>query len=332
MNKVLIADKLSPEAEKIFNVNNLECDVKVGLTEEQILSIVENYSAIVVRSATKITKNIILAGKKLKVLGRAGIGVDNIDINSATDNGIVVMNTPYGNSITTAEHTISLMMSLARNIAQADLSTRSGKWEKSKFMGSELFGKVLGMIGCGNIGSLVAERAIGLKMKVMVYDPFVSEDQLNNIGAKKVDLKEIYKLADFITLHTPLTNETRGMLNINTLRECKKGVRIINCARGGLIVEEDLVKLLEDNYIAGAALDVFEEEPPKNKILFNAKNLILTPHLGASTTEAQENVAIQIAQQISDYLINEVIVNSINVSPEKFSIGDMSSSICPTEL
>ncbi len=315
MNKVLIADKLSPEAEKIFNVNNLECDVKVGLTEEQILSIVENYSAIVVRSATKITKNIILAGKKLKVLGRAGIGVDNIDINSATDNGIVVMNTPYGNSITTAEHTISLMMSLARNIAQADLSTRSGKWEKSKFMGSELFGKVLGMIGCGNIGSLVAERAIGLKMKVMVYDPFVSEDQLNNIGAKKVDLKEIYKLADFITLHTPLTNETRGMLNINTLRECKKGVRIINCARGGLIVEEDLVKLLEDNYIAGAALDVFEEEPPKNKILFNAKNLILTPHLGASTTEAQENVAIQIAQQISDYLINEVIVNSINVSP-----------------
>ncbi len=315
MSKILIADKLSVEAEKIFQANNIACDIKTGLTESEIIDIVKNYEGIVVRSATKITKNIINAGKSLKVVGRAGIGVDNIDINSATDKGIVVMNTPYGNSITTAEHTLSLMMSLARNISQADQSNKLGKWEKSKFMGTELFGKVLGMIGCGNIGALVAERSIGLKMKVIVYDPFVSEEQLQKIGAKKVELKEIFKLADFITLHTPLTNETKGILNKKTMRECKKGVRIINCARGGLVVEEDLLELLDESHIAGAALDVFDEEPPKNNNLFKSENLILTPHLGASTKEAQENVAIQIAQQISDFLLNDVIVNSINVSP-----------------
>ncbi len=315
MNKILIADKLSLEAEKIFLANDIPCDIKTGLDENEIIDIVDDYSGIVVRSATKITKNIINAGKSLKVLGRAGIGVDNIDITAATDKGIVVMNTPYGNSITTAEHTISLMMSLARNISQADQSIKLGKWEKSKFMGTELFGKVLGMIGCGNIGSLVAERSIGLKMKVIVYDPFVSEEHLHKIGAKKVELKEIFKLADFITLHTPLTNETKGILNQKTMLECKKGVRIINCARGGLIVEEDLLNLLENSHIAGAALDVFNEEPPKNSNLFKSRNLILTPHLGASTNEAQENVAIQIAQQISDFLLNDVIVNSINVSP-----------------
>ncbi len=315
MNKVLIADKLSLEAEKIFTANNIDCDIKLGLTEEEIVQIAKNYNAIVVRSATKITKRIINASKNLKVLGRAGIGVDNIDINSATDNGVVVMNTPYGNSITTAEHTISLMMSLARNISQADESTKSGKWEKSKFMGTELFGKTLGMIGCGNIGSLVAERSIGLKMNVIVYDPFVSQEQLKNIGAKKVELQEILNSADFITLHTPLTNETKGILNKNSMLKCKKGVRIINCARGGLVVENDLLEMLEIGHVAGAALDVFLEEPPNNKNLFKPKNLILTPHLGASTSEAQENVAIQIAQQISDYLLNDVIVNSINVSP-----------------
>ena len=279
MKKILIADKLSKEAEKIFLANNILCDIKTGLSENEIIDIADNYYGIVVRSATKITKNIIDAGKNLKVLGRAGIGVDNIDISAATDKGIVVMNTPYGNSITTAEHTISLMMSLARNISQADQSTKLGKWEKSKFMGTELFGKVLGMIGCGNIGSLVAERSIGLKMKVIVYDPFVSEEHLQKIGAKKVELKEIFQLADFITLHTPLTNETKGILNKKTMLECKKGVRIINCARGGLIVEEDLLNLLKESHIAGAALDVFDEEPPKNKNLFKSENLILTPHL-----------------------------------------------------
>lgn len=315
MNKVLIADKLSSEAEKIFSSNNIACDIKVGLSENELVDIVKEYSAIVVRSATKITKNIIDAGTNLKVLGRAGIGVDNIDIASATDKGIVVMNTPYGNSITTAEHTISLMMSLARNIPQANVSTRLGKWEKTKFMGTELFGKVLGMIGCGNIGSLVAERSIGLKMNILVYDPFVSEKQLNEIGAKKVELEEIFKSADFITLHTPLTNETKGILNKKTMLKCKKGVRIVNCARGGLVDEEDLLEMLSQGHIAGAALDVFNEEPPKNDHLFKSDNLILTPHLGASTQEAQENVAIQISQQISDYLLNDVIVNSINVSP-----------------
>ncbi len=315
MNKVLIADKLSPEAEKIFISNNIDCDTKLGLSENDIVDIAHNYNAIVVRSSTKITSKIIDAGINLKVLGRAGIGVDNIDIKTATDKGVVVMNTPYGNSITTAEHTISLMMSLSRNIAQADQSIKSGKWEKSKFMGTELFGKCLGMIGCGNIGSLVAERCIGLKMKVVVYDPFVSDEQLQKIGAKKVELQEIFNLADFITLHTPLTNETKGILNEENILKCKRGVRIINCARGGLIIEEDLLELIEKGHVAGAALDVFIKEPPNNKNLFKVENLILTPHLGASTKEAQENVAIQIAQQISDYLLNGVIVNSINVSP-----------------
>ncbi len=315
MKKVLIADKLSNEAEKVFTANNINFDKKIGLSEEEICKLVHDYDAIVVRSATKITKKIITAAKNVKVVGRAGIGIDNIDIKSATDNGIVVMNTPFGNSITTAEHTISLLMSLARNIPQANTSTKQGKWEKSKFMGTELFGKVLGMVGCGNIGSLVVERALGLKMKVMVYDPFLSEDQTNKLAAKKVNLDELLEKSNFITLHTPLTNDTRGILNKSTLKKCKPGIFIINCARGGLIDENDLIQLIDSGHISGAALDVFTEEPPNNKRLLNVENLILTPHLGASTKEAQENVAIQIAQQVSDYLNNDVIVNSINVSP-----------------
>ena len=315
MKKILIADKMSVQAEKVFNANGISFDRKVGLSEDAICKIINEYEGIVVRSATKITKKIIQAGSKLKVLGRAGIGVDNIDIEAATNSGIVVMNTPFGNSITTAEHTISLMMSLARNIPQASKSTKEGKWEKSKFMGTELFGKTLGMIGCGNIGSLVAERCIGLKMKVHVYDPFLTQEQTEKIGAKKVELEEILAHADFITLHTPLTDQTKGILNKENLSKCKKIVKIINCARGGLIVEQDLIELINEGKISGAALDVFSEEPPKNNNLFNEDNLILTPHLGASTSEAQENVAIQVAQQISDYLNNDVIVNSINVSP-----------------
>ena len=315
MKKVLIADKLSVAAEKVFTANNIDYEKKIGLNEAELCKIAPEYHGIVVRSATTITKKIIDTGINLKVLGRAGIGVDNIDISAATNKGIVVMNTPFGNSITTAEHTISLMMSLARNIPQANQSIKQGRWEKSKFMGTELFGKSLGMIGCGNIGSLVAERSMGLKMKVMVYDPFLSEEQTSKLGAKKVELKELLSQADFITLHTPFTNETKGILNKESLKTCKAGVRIINCARGGLIVENDLIELLKSGHVAGAALDVFSEEPPKNKNLFDVENLILTPHLGASTSEAQENVAIQVAQQISDYLNNEVIVNSINVSP-----------------
>ena len=315
MKKVLIVDKMSVQAEKVFTANGISFDKKIGLSEEEICGIVTEYEGIVVRSATKITSKIIQCGKKLKVLGRAGIGVDNIDIDAATKNGIVVMNTPFGNSITTAEHTISLMMSLARNIPQASKSTKEGKWEKSKFMGTELFGKTLGMIGCGNIGSLVVERCLGLKMKVFVFDPFLSKDQTEKIGAKKVELEEILINSDFITLHTPLTDKTKGILNKNNLSKCKDNVKIINCARGGLIVEDDLIELINKGKISGAALDVFSEEPPTNKKLFNVDNLILTPHLGASTSEAQENVAIQVAQQISDYLNNDVIVNSINVSP-----------------
>ncbi len=315
MNNILIADKLSQEAEKIFLANNISCDIKTGLSEEDIISIVQNYSGIVVRSATKITENIISAGKNLKVLGRAGIGVDNIDVKKATEKGIVVMNTPYGNSITTAEHTISLMMSLARNIPQANSSTHQKKWEKSKFMGTELYNKKVGMIGCGNIGSIVVERCLGLKMKVNVYDPFLSETEVSKIGASKISFEELLLSSDFITLHTPLTNETKNILNKENLLKCKKGVRIINCARGGLIEEEALIEFITSGHVGGAALDVFVDEPPTNNRLFGHENLILTPHLGASTSEAQENVAIQIAQQISDYLNHDVISNSINVSP-----------------
>ena len=315
MKKVLIADKMSIEAEKVFIANSISFDTKVGLSEDEICNIVEDYDGIIVRSATKITKKIIDSSSRLKVLGRAGIGVDNIDIETATSKGIVVMNTPFGNSITTAEHTISLMMSLARNIPQANQSTKEGKWEKNKFMGTELFNKTLGMIGCGNIGSLVAERCIGLKMKVLVYDPFLSEEQTEALGGKKVNLDQLLSDSDFITLHTPLTNETKGILNMSSLQKCKKGVKVINCARGGLVNENDLVELIKNGHVSGAALDVFIEEPTQNKALFNLDNLILTPHLGASTSEAQENVAIQIAQQISDYLNNDVIVNSINVAP-----------------
>ncbi len=318
MIKILIADKMSVQADKVFTANSIHFDKKTGLSEEEICQIVEEYDGIVIRSATKITKKIINSSKRLKVIGRAGIGVDNIDIEAATNKGIVVMNTPFGNSITTAEHTISLMMSLARNIPQASKSTKEGKWEKSKFMGTEFFGKTLGMIGCGNIGSLVAERCIGLKMKVHIFDPFLSKDQTEKIGGKKVDLEELLIHSDFITLHTPLTNQTKGILNIENLTKCKSSVKIINCARGGLIVEEDLIALLKNGKISGAALDVFSEEPPKNKNLLNIDNLILTPHLGASTSEAQENVAIQVAQQISDYLNDDIIVNSINVSPISF--------------
>ena len=313
--KILIADKMRQKVEKVFKENNLICDFNTGLDEAELVDLAPDYDAIVVRSATKITKNIIDAGNNLRVLGRAGIGTDNIDIKAATDKGIVVMNTPYGNSITTAEHTISLMMSLARNIPQANQSTKKSKWEKSKFMGTELFGKFLGLIGCGNIGSLVVERCIGLKMKVLVFDPFLSEEQINSIGATKVNLEELLNKADFISLHTPLTDETKGILNKENILKCKKGVKIINCARGGLIIENDLLNLLETGHVSGAALDVYDEEPPKNQNLFKPENLILTPHLGASTSEAQENVAVQIAEQISDYLLRDVIVNSINVSP-----------------
>lgn len=310
--KVLISDELSPAAVQIFKEHGLEVDVKVGLSKEELEKVIGDYDGLAVRSATKVTEKVIAAAKRLKVVGRAGIGVDNIDVRAATARGIIVMNTPYGNSITTAEHAISLMLALARQIPQADRSTKAGKWEKSKFMGVELFGKTLGIIGCGNIGSIVADRAIGLKMRVIAYDPFLSRERAIELGVEKVELDQLFRRADFITLHTPLTERTRGIIDAKALAQMKPTVRIINCARGGLIDEAALFEALRDGRIAGAALDVFEEEPARENPLFTLENVICTPHLGASTTEAQEKVALQIAEQMSDFLLSGAIANAIN--------------------
>jgi len=310
--KVLISDELSPAAVEIFKERGLEVDVKVGLSKEELEKVIGEYDGLAVRSATKVTEKVIAAAKRLKVVGRAGIGVDNVDVRAATARGIIVMNTPYGNSITTAEHAISLMLALARQIPQADRSTKAGKWEKSKFMGVELFGKTLGIIGCGNIGSIVADRAIGLKMRVIAYDPFLSPERAIELGVEKVELDQLFRRADFITLHTPLTERTRGIIDAKALAQMKPTVRIINCARGGLIDEAALLEALKEGRIAGAALDVFEVEPARENPLFALENVICTPHLGASTTEAQEKVALQIAEQMSDFLLEGAISNAIN--------------------
>lgn len=310
--KVLISDELSPAAVAIFKERGIDVDVKVGLGKEELAEIIGNYDGLAVRSATKVTEKIIAAARRLKVVGRAGIGVDNIDTRAATARGIIVMNTPFGNSITTAEHAISLMLALARQIPQADRSTQAGKWEKSKFMGVELYGKTLGVIGCGNIGSIVADRGIGLKMRVIAYDPFLSPERAIELGVEKVELEKLFQRADFITLHTPLTERTRNIIGANALAEMKPSVRIINCARGGLIDEAALAEALKAGRVAGAALDVFEEEPARESPLFSLPNVICTPHLGAATTEAQENVALQVAEQMSDYLLKGAISNAIN--------------------
>jgi D-3-phosphoglycerate dehydrogenase len=310
--KVLIADELSPAAVTIFRSRGIDVDVKVGLPKEDLERIIPAYDGLAVRSATNVTERIIAAATRLKVVGRAGIGVDNIDTKAATAKGIIVMNTPFGNSITTAEHAVSLMLALARQIPQADRSTQAGKWEKSKFMGVELYGKTLGVIGCGNIGSIVADRGIGLKMKVIAYDPFLSPERAVAIGVEKVELDELCKRSDFITLHVPLTDKTRNIINAKSLSMMKKGVRILNCARGGLIDEKALAEALRAKHVAGAALDVFEVEPAKEHVLFGLDNVICTPHLGASTNEAQENVALQVAQQMADYLVTGAISNAVN--------------------
>ena len=313
MPKVLIADNLSPRAVEIFAERGVDTDVRPGLPKEELAKIIGRYDGLAVRSATKVTKQLLEHATKLKVIGRAGIGVDNIDVPAATQRGIVVMNTPYGNSITTAEHAIALMFSLARQIPAADRSTQDGKWEKNRFMGVELTAKTLGIIGCGNIGSIVAERGIGLKMKVIAYDPFLSPERAVELGVEKVELDQLYARADFITLHTPLTDSTRNMIDGASIAKMKRGVRIINCARGGLIVEADLKAALESGHVAGAALDVFIEEPPKNCTLFGREDLVATPHLGAATTEAQENVAIQVAEQMADFLVTGAVVNALNM-------------------
>jgi D-3-phosphoglycerate dehydrogenase len=313
MPKVLIADKLSPAAVAIFQERGVEADVKTGLSKEELIKIIGQYDGVAIRSATKLTADVIKAAKNLKVIGRAGIGVDNVDIPAATAAGMIVMNTPFGNSITTAEHAISLMLALARELPAANASTQAGKWEKNRFMGVEITAKVLGLIGAGNIGSIVADRARGLKMRVIAYDPYLSEERANDLGIEKVELNDLLARADFITLHVPMTAETKNILSADALAKTKKGVRIINCARGGLIDEHALKAAIDNGHVAGAALDVFEVEPAKENILFGSDKVVATPHLGASTTEAQENVALQVAEQISDYLLTGAITNALNM-------------------
>ena len=313
MPKVLIADKLSPAAVAIFKERGVDADVKTGLSKEELIKIVDQYDGIAIRSATKLTADVLKHAKNLKVVGRAGIGVDNVDIPAATAAGVIVMNTPFGNSITTAEHAISLMLALARELPAANASTQAGKWEKNRFMGVEITGKVLGLIGAGNIGGIVADRAKGLKMRVIAYDPFLSQERANDLGVEKVELNDLLARADFITLHVPMTAETKNILSADALAKTKKGVRIINCARGGLIDENALKAAIDNGHVAGAALDVFEVEPAKENILFGNEKVVATPHLGASTTEAQENVALQVAEQISDYLLTGAITNALNM-------------------
>ena len=313
MPKVLISDKMSPLAEQTFKDRGVEVDFKPGLTKEELAEIIGEYDGLAIRSSTKVTPAILAAAKNLKVIGRAGIGVDNIDVQEATNCGVVVMNTPFGNSITTAEHAISMMMALCRDIPQANASTHAGKWEKSRFMGTEITGKTLGLIGCGNIGSVVADRAQGLKMKVIAFDPFLSEDRALDLGVKKVELDELFAKADVLTLHTPLTDQTRGIVGTDAFSKMKDGIRIVNCARGGLIDEAALLVALDSGKVAGAALDVFEVEPAKENPLFGHDKVICTPHLGASTTEAQVNVALQVADQMSEYLLTGGVTNALNM-------------------
>src|SRR5919199_2487784 len=313
MPKVLISDQMDPKAAEIFRAHGVEVDEKPGLTKDELKAIIGGYDGLAIRSATKVTPDLLVAATSLKVVGRAGIGVDNVDIPAATARGVVVMNTPFGNSITTAEHAIAMMFALARELPAADHSTQAGKWEKNRFMGVELTSKTLGLIGAGNIGSIVADRARGLRMKVIAYDPFLTPERALELGVDKVALDELLARADFITLHTPLTDQTRNILSRENLAKTKKGVRIINCARGGLIDEAALKDGLDSGHIAGAALDVFASEPATESPLFGTPGFISTPHLGASTSEAQVNVAIQVAEQMSDFLLLGGVSNAINM-------------------
>jgi D-3-phosphoglycerate dehydrogenase len=313
MTKVLISDAMDPRAAAIFRERGIEVDEITGQTPDELAAIIGDYDGLAIRSSTKVTAKLLDHASRLKVVGRAGIGVDNVDLPAATARGVVVMNTPFGNSITTAEHAIALMFALARQLPEADASTQAGKWEKNRFMGVEVTGKTLGLIGAGNIGSIVAARALGLKMKVVAFDPFLTPERAVEMGVEKADLDRLLGRADFITLHTPLTDQTRGILSREALGKTKPGVRIINCARGGLIDEAALKEALDSGQVGGAALDVFETEPAKNSPLFGTPNFISTPHLGASTSEAQVNVAIQVAEQMSDFLLLGGVTNAINM-------------------
>jgi len=313
--KVLISDKLSDAAVQIFKDRGIDVDFQpdVGKDKDKLAEIIGNYDGLAIRSATKVTEKILAAADNLKVIGRAGIGTDNIDKEAASKKGVIVMNTPFGNMITTAEHAIAMMFAVARQIPEASASTHAGKWEKSKFMGVELTSKTLGVIGAGNIGGIVCDRARGLKMKVVAYDPFLGEEKAEKMGVEKVELDELLGRADFITLHVPFTEATANILSRENLEKTKKGVRIINCARGGLVDEEALADLLKSGHVAGAAFDVFAKEPATENPLFNLPNVVCTPHLGAATTEAQENVALQVAEQMSDYLLTGAVSNALNM-------------------
>ncbi|MPY75025.1 MAG: phosphoglycerate dehydrogenase [Alphaproteobacteria bacterium] len=313
MPTVLISDKLSADAVKVFKDRGIEVDFKPGMSAADLLAGIGAYDGLAVRSASKVTAEVLARAAKLKVVGRAGIGVDNIDTEAATQKGVVVMNTPFGNTTTTAEHAIAMMMALVRQIPSANASTQSGKWEKSRFMGMEVTGKTLGLIGCGNVGSIVADRARGLRMRVISFDPYLSPERAIEIGVEKVELDELFTRADIVTVHTPLTDSTRDLINAGSICKMKKGVRIINCARGGIVNEADLRAALDSGHVAGAAIDVFEVEPAKDNVLFGHENLIATPHLGAATQEAQEIVAVQVAEQMADYLLTGAVSNAVNV-------------------
>ncbi|MET0375850.1 MAG: phosphoglycerate dehydrogenase [Rhizorhabdus sp.] len=313
MPKVLISDKMDPLAAQIFRNRGVEVDEITGKTKDELIAMIGQYDGLAIRSSTKVTKEVLAAATKLKVVGRAGIGVDNVDIPAASAKGVVVMNTPFGNSITTAEHAIALIFALARDLPEADKSTQAGKWEKNRFMGVEVTNKTLGLIGAGNIGSIVADRAIGLRMKVVAFDPFLTPERAVEMGVEKVPLDELLARADFITLHTPLTESTRNILSKENLAKTKKGVRIVNCARGGLIDEAALKAALDSGHVAGAALDVFVTEPATESPLFGTPGFISTPHLGASTNEAQVNVAIQVAEQMADFLMAGGVTNALNM-------------------
>ncbi len=332
MFKILVSDSLSQEGLEILKkVNEFVVDVKIGLKPDELKSAIGEYDALVVRSATKVTADVIEAAKKLKIIGRAGVGLDNVELKAATDRGIIVMNTPAGNTISTAEHTMSMILALSRNIAAADQSMKRKEWKRKDFMGVELYNKVIGIIGLGRIGMEVAKRCLAFGMRVKAYDPFLSRDVADAAGIELVELNDIYKIADYITVHVPLTNETTGMISDKEFEMMRAGVRVLNCARGGIIDEEALARALESGKVAGAALDVYSQEPPVDFKLVGFKNVLLTPHLGASTEEAQVNVAIEIAHQISDALLGKGIRNAANypsVDPDTYHVLQPYINLC----
>ncbi len=310
--RVLISDTMSSQAAAVFKSRGIEAVTAPKLSPEELADIIGDFDGLAVRSSTKVTPELLQHAPRLKAVGRAGIGTDNIDKLACTEQGVVVMNTPFGNAITTAEHTLAMMFALARHIPQANESTHAGKWEKSKFMGTELSGKLLGIIGSGNIGSIVAHKAMGIGLRVQAYDPFLTEDRAQSLGIRKIELDELLESSDIVSLHVPKTPETLNIIDATALNKMKQGAMLINCARGGLVDELALLAALKSNHLHGAALDVYVEEPAKDNPLFGLPNIICTPHLGASTQEAQEKVAVQIAEQLSDYLVDGAISNALN--------------------